>query len=54
MKKILGLTYGGLQKKLVRLVLAIVIATVGLFALAALWQSRMLTSIVEETRVEQQ
>ena len=54
MRKILGLTYGGLQKKMVKLVMGILLITVGVFAVLAFFQSRMLTGVVEDTRVEQE
>ena len=54
MKKILGLTYGGLQKKMVNLVIGILLITIGVFAVLAYFQSRMLTDVVEETRIEQE
>ena len=54
MRKIFGLTYGGLQKKMVSLVMGILLITVGVFAVLAFFQSRMLTDVVEGTRVEQE
>ena len=54
MRKILGLTYGGLQKKMVKLVMGILLITVGVFAVLAFFQSRMLTGVVEDTRDEQE
>ena len=54
MRKIFGLTYGGLQKKMVNLVMGILLITVGVFAVLAFFQSRMLTDVVEGTRVEQE
>ena len=54
MKKILGITFGGIQKKLIRLVAGVLLVTIIAFAFVASFQNRMLTGIVEETREEQQ
>ena len=54
MKKILGITFGGLQRKLVRLVLLVLLTTIAAFALISFYQKGTLTNLVEETRVEQQ
>ena len=54
MKKILGITFGGLKQKTVTLVLLIMAATVAVFLVVSSYQSRMLSDIVGETRTEQQ
>ena len=54
MKKVLGVTFGSLQKKVVTLVMTVILLTVGLLALVSYFQNQMLVSIVEETRNEQQ
>ena len=54
MKKYLGITFGGLQKKTVTLVLLILAATVAIFLGISAYQSRMLSDIVGQTRSEQQ
>ena len=54
MKKILGITFGGLQKKTIRLVLVMLLVVILLSTGVFLYQSRMLTRVVEETRLQQQ
>ena len=54
MKKFLGITFGGLQKKTVTLVLLIFSAMVAIFLGVSAYQSRMLSDIVGEARNEQQ
>ncbi len=54
MKKIFGITFGGLQKKTVLLVLLMLAVTAAVFLGVSAYQNRMLTSIVGETRAEQQ
>ena len=54
MKKYLGITFGGLQKKTVALVLLILAAMVAIFLGVSAYQSRMLSDIVGEARNEQQ
>ena len=54
MKKILGINFGGLKEKTVRMVLSILLITIALFAAVSIYQSRMLTKIVGEAREEQQ
>ena len=54
MKKILGINFGGLKEKTVRMVLSILLITIALFAAVSIYQSRMLTIIVGEAREEQQ
>ena len=54
MKKVLGITFGGLQKKTLQLVLLILAVTVAAFMAVSVYQSRMLVRIVGETRSEQQ
>lgn len=54
MKKKLGITFGGLQKKTIALVLIVLILSVLAFGLVYAYQSRMLKNVVGETRREQQ
>ena len=54
MKKILGITFGGLQKKTVSLVLMVLFATIAVFSLGIFYQNKMLVSLVETTRSEQE
>ena len=54
MKKLLGLTFGSLQKKMIRLVLIILAASAAVFAAVTAYQSSLLAGIVSETRTEQQ
>ena len=53
MKKVLGITFGGLQQKIINLVLALILVTVALFAGVSYYQSRMLSSIVNEAGEDQ-
>ena len=54
MKKILGITFGGLQRKTVTLVLMVLFVTIGIFSIVAAYQNRQLIKLVEETKIEQQ
>ena len=54
MKKVLGITFGRLQRRAVGLVLLVLVLTVAVFAVVSAYQSRMLVKIVGETRDEQQ
>ena len=54
MKKIFGITFGGLQKKTIALVLVLLVLTVALFALLSAYQNSALVDVVSETRREQQ
>ena len=54
MTKISKTVFGGLKKKTVFLVLAVLLLAVGVFAAVSGHQNRMLTNIVGETRNEQQ
>ena len=54
MKKILGITVGGLQRKTVTLVLMVLFVTIGIFSVVAAYQNRLLVKLVEETKREQQ
>ncbi len=54
LKKVFGVTFGSLQKKVVTLVMIVIILTVGLLALVSYYQNQMLVNIVEDTRNEQQ
>ena len=54
MRKILGIRFGGLQKKIIFLVLLLLTLTVGIFGTFTVIQNNSLTKIVGETRTEQQ
>ncbi len=54
MKKILGITFGGLQKRAILLVALMLLLLAVMFAGITLYQNRMLLNVVSETRVEQQ
>ena len=54
MKKIMGMTFGGLQKKMIRLVLAVLFVTIGIYTAVTIYQNNMLKDVVEETRVVQE
>ena len=54
MKKIFGITIGGLQHKILNLVLIVFIAIVGSIFIVSIIKSKQLSSIVNNTRVEQQ
>jgi len=54
LKKVLGITFGGLQRRAVTLVLIVLAITVAVFAVVSALQNRMLVKIVGETRNEQQ
>ena len=54
MKKIGGITVGGLQQKIFNLMLIFILALVGAYAAVSVWQQRNLQRIVQETGAEQQ
>ena len=54
MKKILGITFGGLQRKALLLVLLVLSLTVAMFIGISVYQNNQLIRVVEDTRVEQQ
>ena len=54
MKKILGLTFGGLQKRAILLVVSVLLLAAAVFTGIALFQNRSLVNVVADTRVEQQ
>ena len=54
MRKILGITFGGLQKKTLNLVLMMLLVTVALFIGVSVFENRMLVKIVGEAETEQQ
>ena len=54
MKKILGITFGGVQRKTLLLVLLVLAVTLALFTGAGFYQNRQLIRIVGQTRTEQQ
>ena len=54
MKKILGINFGGLQKKTIALVLLMLLLASMAFAAISIYQNTMLIKVVEQTRVDQQ
>ena len=54
MKKFLGITLGGLQRKAIILVLTMLLIVIAASAGVSAYQNRMLVDIVEETRADQQ
>ncbi len=54
MKKILGITFGGLQKRAIVLVASMILLLVAMFIGITVYQNRTLLNVVEKTRVEQQ
>ena len=54
MKKVLGITFGELQKKIIVFVLILVAVTTVVFTGVSLYQSSMLAGVVSDTRDEQQ
>ena len=54
MKKILGLTFGGLQHKILNLALFVFITAVLCVTGITIFRAKILSEVVEETRVEQQ
>lgn len=54
MKKILGITFGGVQRKTLRLVLLVLLLACIMFIGVSLYQNRQLIRVVEGTRREQQ
>lgn len=54
MKKILGITFGGVQRKTLRLVLLVLLLACGMFTGVSLYQNQQLLRVVEGTRTEQQ
>lgn len=54
MKKILGLTFGGLQQKLFNLVLILLLLMIGVFGAVSAYQSKKLTAVVNEASTKQQ
>ena len=54
MKKIMGMTFGGLQKKMVRLVMLVLCLAIGALTVVSFFQDKMLIRLVEDTRIEQQ
>ena len=54
MKKVLGLTLGGLQKKAITLALVMLLIAVLTFTAVFFYQNNMLADVVGETRTEQQ
>lgn len=54
MKKILGITFGGLQKRAILLVALMLLLLAIMFAGITFYQNRMLLNVVADTRIEQQ
>jgi len=54
LKKILGFTFGGLQKKMIALVMIMLSVAVVVFIGISFYQNKMLVDVVETTRVEQE
>lgn len=54
MKKWFGITIGGLQQKILNLVLIFMLAMIGVFSAVSFYQSKKLTKTVEKAREEQQ
>ena len=54
MKKIMGITFGGLQHKTIRLVLSMLLMTIALFVVISRYQSGKLVDIVGDARTKQQ
>ena len=54
MKKIFGWTFGGLQQKILNLVLIFILAIVGVYVAVAVYQSKSLSNTVSEASEEQQ
>ena len=54
MRKIFGITVGGLQKKTITLVLIVLLIMLAAVAGSYFYQNRMLVDVVDETRIEQQ
>ncbi len=54
MRKIFGITLGGLQQKIYNLVLIALLLLVGVLAAFSIYQSKQLSEVVNETNVEQQ
>lgn len=54
MRKILGITLGGLQKKTITLVLIMLLIMLAAFAGVSTYQNKMLVNVVGATRADQQ
>jgi len=54
MKKLFGLKIGGLQSKILNLVLFFLIATVGTFGVVSYYQSKELAKVVDDAKTKQQ
>ena len=54
MKKFFGITFGGLQRKTMRLALLILLLACSMFTAVSLYQNKQLIEVVEETRLEQE
>ena len=54
MKKVLGITFGGLQKKAILLVVIVTLILVAMFVGITMYQNSTLVEVVGNTRVEQQ
>ena len=54
MKKILGLTFGGLHQKILNLVLLLLLALIGVFGVVSVYQANHLSDVVSSTNDDQQ
>ena len=54
MKKILGMTFGGLQHKILNLVLTFLLLMVAVFGAISFYQSKTLSKTVNQAREKQQ
>ena len=54
MRKIFGITFGGLQRKAISLVLVVLLVAFAVFAGVSNYQNKLLSDVVGETRSEQQ
>ena len=54
MRKVLGITLGGLQKKTITLVLLMLLIMLAAFVGVSAYQNKMLIHVVGETRIDQQ
>ena len=54
MKKKFGLTFGGLQQKILNLVLLLLLALIGVFGVVSVYQANHLSDVVSSTNDDQQ
>ena len=53
MKRIFGVTFGGLQQKVINLVLVIILAVIAIFSAVTIYQTRSLNKIMNDADVQQ-